>query len=307
MRLTALAATLLLVAMVAAVAPFAWSRVTASFAESGTIVVESEPSGAEVLLDGREAGKTPLAVKAPVGLRHVEVGSGGASKATWIEVKEDATSRHRVELPDAGARGGLRITTNPPGGRVAVNGGPPVLAPLRVANLKPGTHRVTAEGPFGPMHVEAAVKAGEVLPLVVQTAGWLKVHAPFELQITERGRVFGSSKDGAVLVPAGRHHFDLINTKLAVKARYFFDVPPGATIPIYFEEPLGMLNLTSDEPAEVLVDGKPAGHTPLTGVATPLGEHEVVFRHPRLGDVRYTVLVTLAAPVRITVTYNNKK
>jgi hypothetical protein len=63
------------------------------------------------------------------------------------------------------------------------------------------------------------------------------------------------------------------------------------------------MNLYSDQAAEVWVDGQRVGETPLASLATPLGSHEVIYRHKRYGEVRYTVMVTLAAPVDLKVTF----
>jgi hypothetical protein len=33
----------------------------------------------------------------------------------------------------------------------------------------------------------------------------------------------------------------------------------------------------------------------------PIGPHEVVFRHPQMGEQRHAITVTLAAPARLSV------
>lgn len=189
---------------------------------------------------------------------------------------------------------------------MSINGNPSGKAPMRVSDLQPGRHTVSVEGPFGTVDQEVQVAPGEVASVRVPTAGWVRVSAPFALEVTERGRTFGNTGGGPVMVPFGRHHFNLVNAALAVKIRQFVDVPPGETVQIPFEAPSGMMNLDADQPAEVFLDGESIGPTPLTSVAVPLGPHEVVFRHAKLGEVRYSVVVTLAAPVRLSVTFTKK-
>ena len=200
----------------------------------------------------------------------------------------------------------LHITTNPPGGKVSVNGGPSRGTPVRMTDVPPGTYTVSAEGPFGRVEQEVQVAPGEAAVVRVATAGWVRVAAPFDLQVTERGRVFGNTANGPVMVPIGRHHFDLVNSSLALKVRQFVDVTPGQIVAVPFDAGTGMMNLSADQPAEVWLDGALLGQTPLTSVAVPLGPHEVVFRHAKFGEVRYSVEVTLAAPVMLSVTFNKK-
>ncbi|RPJ64306.1 MAG: PEGA domain-containing protein [Acidobacteria bacterium] len=273
----------------------------------GNLVVESDPSGAEVSVDGREVGSTPVTIKAAPGAHKLEVRIGGSSRSVWVNVPEGGTLKQSVELSEAMQRSGLRITTHPPGGTVTVNGTPSGKSPVvRVSDLQPGLQTLLVEGPFGPVESEVQVEPGEVKSVRVPTAGWVLVSAPFDLEVMERNRSFGNTAGGPVMVPIGRHHFDLVNRELHVRAHHFVDVPPGKTVPVPFEAQSGMMNFDADQPAEVLLDGTLLGQTPLVSVPVPLGPHEVVFRHAKLGEVRDRVVVTLAAPVRLSVTFNKK-
>jgi len=308
-RTVAIAASvLLLVALAAVVAPIAWTRVMGGGLPTGQLAVESAPPGAEVMLDGKAVGRSPVALEAAAGQHHVEVRMGGSSRSEWVSVPEDGRLVHKVSLPEASVQGSLEITTDPPGGEVWLDGSKRGKSPARIDGLTPGPHRIAASGPFGQVEdQEVVVVGGAVTPVTVPTVGWLRIRSSYTLEVSERGRVFGQTSGQALMVPAGRHHFDLVNTSLALKVRQFVEVPAGKVVTVPFEAPMGMMNLTSDEPAEVWLDGRLIGQTPLTTLPATLGSHEVVFRHPRLGDVSYTVNVTLAAPVRLTVTFNKKQ
>ena len=52
--------------------------------------------------------------------------------------------------------------------------------------------------------------------------------------------------------------------------------------------------------AEVSVDGKTVGRTPIANLPLALGEHEFTFRHPQLGDDRQKVIVKSDAITRVT-------
>ena len=53
--------------------------------------------------------------------------------------------------------------------------------------------------------------------------------------------------------------------------------------------------------AEVWVDGERVGETPIGNLPVSVGNHEVVFRNPDLGEQRMTATVTLTAPTRLSV------
>jgi serine/threonine-protein kinase len=53
--------------------------------------------------------------------------------------------------------------------------------------------------------------------------------------------------------------------------------------------------------AEVVVDGTRVGETPLGNVSMAVGPHEIVFRHPQLGERRMTTTVTLKDANRVSM------
>ena len=65
--------------------------------------------------------------------------------------------------------------------------------------------------------------------------------------------------------------------------------------------PQGTINLNAAPWAEVFIDGKRVGETPIGNLSIAIGAHEVLFRHPQLGEKRQAVSVTLKAPVRLSV------
>ena len=51
---------------------------------------------------------------------------------------------------------------------------------------------------------------------------------------------------------------------------------------------------------KVLIDGKSVGETPIGNLSIPLGEHEIILRHPQLGEIRRTALVRSDVITRVT-------
>jgi eukaryotic-like serine/threonine-protein kinase len=53
--------------------------------------------------------------------------------------------------------------------------------------------------------------------------------------------------------------------------------------------------------ADVWLDGRHIGETPLANVKASAGAHELLLRHPELGEVRQSVVVKSGQPTRVTV------
>ena len=51
--------------------------------------------------------------------------------------------------------------------------------------------------------------------------------------------------------------------------------------------------------AEIIVDGANVGQTPIANIQITVGTHEMVFRHPQLGERKQTIVVTAKGPNRI--------
>ena len=64
--------------------------------------------------------------------------------------------------------------------------------------------------------------------------------------------------------------------------------------------PNGRISINAAPWAEVEIDGKPAGETPLANLSLPVGAHEITFRHPELGVKKQTVIVKVDGLTRVT-------
>ena len=65
--------------------------------------------------------------------------------------------------------------------------------------------------------------------------------------------------------------------------------------------PDGVLHVNAQPWANVWVDGQRVGDTPLANVKVALGQHEIRFRHPSLGEQVRQVVVSVAEPARVSV------
>jgi serine/threonine-protein kinase len=75
---------------------------------------------------------------------------------------------------------------------------------------------------------------------------------------------------------------------------------------VKLEFPNGTIALNATPWADVTIDGAKVGQTPIGNLPVTIGNHEVVFRHPDLGEKRQTATVTLTAPTRLSVDMRQK-
>lgn len=297
----------LLLAATAAVVqgPRLWAIVFDPDRSSGRMTVYSDPAGASVTVDGLFRGTTPVEVTLPIGSHQLDVQNGGSIQSKTISIGDRDGLTERMTFPGGDEVGGLAISTYPARGRITVDGVPRGLSPVNLGGLTPGSHTVAIETSLGSQEQDVIVKGGALLSLAVQTVSWIKVEAPYALQVSEDGRVLGTTGSSAVVVSPGRHHLEFSNQALGVKLRQSVVAVPGQLGVVPLELPMGTMNLTCDEPADVFVDGQSAGVTPVSGLAVPLGPHVVTFQNVH-GRLQYKVSATLAGPVRLAVAFRKQ-
>lgn len=112
---------------------------------SGTVHVMSDPSGAEVTLNGISKGVTPVLVKdVPKGRAVVKFTLDGFED----EVRElviNAGDEQTLSVPLKGLPGTLRLSSVPDGARFYLNDESRGRGPLAIPGLKPGEYVVRAE------------------------------------------------------------------------------------------------------------------------------------------------------------------
>jgi hypothetical protein len=107
-------------------------------------------------------------------------------------------------------------------------------------------------------------------------------------------------------VPAGNHQLEIVNEALGYRSTRAVQVAAGKVSSIKIEFPKGTIALQAIPWADVWIDGEKVGETPIGNLALTIGTHEVVFRHPDLGEQRQLATVTLTAPTRVSVDRRKK-
>jgi hypothetical protein len=131
-------------------------------------------------------------------------------------------------------------------------------------------------------------------------SGGVRLVSPLELQVLEGDRVLGSTGDGPIVASAGRHEFEFVNSALGYRGRRVVNLKAGAVVSLSLPHPEGRISINAIPWADVWIDNNHVGETPLANLSIPIGEHEVSFRHPSLGEQRRTAIVRFDTPARIS-------
>jgi hypothetical protein len=304
--------TLALLAVAGAV--FAGLTLRAPAPATGSLVVESDPQGAEVVINAVVRGLTPLTLTLPTGTHPVVVRRGTNVKQLNVEIAGgDAKSYHVAwaeEAPAAvaAATGSLSVVSDPPGSTVIVDGSARGQTPLTIRDLAPGRHDVLVRSSSSTYQRSVQVDAGATASLVVgggpaagTSWGWITLQTPFPVQVLEDGRVVGTSEIDRIMLSPGNHQLDFVNDQFGFRQGSRVSVTAGRGGPVSLTIPRMAMNINALPWAEVYIDGARIGDTPLANVMQPIGDHEIVFRHPQLGEKRQVARLTQREPLRVSV------
>ena len=278
---------------------------------TGTLVVQSNPAGVQVFVDGKEYGQTPARFAVPVGPHILELRGRGVPRVMNVNVTAGAEVSQYLEFANTPETGSLRVETQPAGAKVMVDGTDRGVAPVTINDLLPGDHEVILQTPIASARHVVSVQAGGTASIVTPVAsattaagpvsGWLTVKAPFSLEIREEGRIVGTTDADRLMLAAGPHTIELVNETLGYRVSRTVQVMPGKVASLAVDLPKGVVHLNATPWAEVWVDGQRVGETPIGNLSIPIGPHEVVFRHPQFGEKRHAISVTMSGPTRVSV------
>ena len=200
--------------------------------------------------------------------------------------------------------GRLDINSDPPGAQVSVDGQARGATPLTLDHLRTGSHSVVLERDGGSVRRVVIVKAHETAEVSEALfAGWLTVYSPFDVAITEDGRMIRLDDRRQVMLPPGPHELRLENHSLNYAEVRHVDVRPGEFTTVSVIPSKSTLTVTSTVAADVWIDGTRVGPTPLVGVPVELGTREIVLKRTN-GDERRTTVMVTAKPAALEVDFS---
>jgi len=210
--------------------------------------------------------------------------------------------------------GRLSIRSEPSGAQVSIDGRPYGVTPLTLAAVAPGERRVVLKLDGREVRQTVRVEPGGTASVIAPmrqattsttstsgTSGWIAVVSKAELDIFENGVLVGSTRSPQVMMPTGLHTLRLVNETLGYERTQQVRVEPGKVARVSLALPDSTIHLNAQPWAEVWIDGKSVGETPIGNLPLAIGTHQIVFRHPELGEKTVSTMVKVGAPTRVTV------
>jgi len=134
--------------------------------------------------------------------------------------------------------------------------------------------------------------------------GWVAVSSPVDLDVFEGNALLGTTRGPRLMLPPGRHTLRLVNEATGYDRFHRVEITPGRGSSVKIDLPMGLIHVNALPWAEVLIDGRSVGETPIGNLSLSVGRHEVIFRHPTLGEktlsavIKAGVLTRLSADMR---------
>ncbi len=208
-----------------------------------------------------------------------------------------------ADTPIPAGRGRLVVQTQPPGIRVLLDRKPVGETPLKI-DVPAGRRILTFLTSGGEVLRSVRVTAGKTETLDIPVfSGWVAVFAPIVLQVSADGRSLGTTEQNRLMLPPGRHLLTLTNKELGYSSTQEVEIDSGEVKTINVE-PRGTVSLNAVPWAEVWLDGKKLGDTPLASTPVPLGLREFVFKNPQFGERKISATIKAGSTSLVTVDFS---
>ena len=201
------------------------------------------------------------------------------------------------------------MTSEPSGARVIIDGAERGQTPLTLP-FEPGAHTVVvSDGRVNTTRTVEVTAGGTVSVVAALTpvgpaAGWLTIASPLEMQVFEAGTLLGTSANQKIMLPAGKHELELVNDATELRMPVTVDIQAGKTSKPSLTLPMGTISINAVPWANVWLDGKELGTTPVANQTVTIGAHEVIWRHPQFGERTQRVVVGTKMPMRVVMDFN---
>ncbi|MFN7981227.1 MAG: PEGA domain-containing protein [Vicinamibacterales bacterium] len=134
--------------------------------------------------------------------------------------------------------------------------------------------------------------------------GGVQVISPISLQVLDGNEPLGSTDDGVLFTVPGARSLTFVNDSLGFRATQRVQVVAGTTATVRVTPPNGLLSVTAQPWAQVWIDGRRVGDTPITNLPIAVGDHEILFRNPKLGERRQKTTIQTRVTTRVSASFN---
>lgn len=148
----------------------AWqaSRPSESLGGDGELVVQSQPPGAEVAIDDRVQGVTPLTVRLSPGTHVLQVKAGASEpRVIPLSIRPGTQTAQYVELQGVATTGVLEVRSEPARAKVTIDGRERGSTPLTLRDVAPGDYQVVLERAGWKSTQTVRIEPGTTAQLVV--------------------------------------------------------------------------------------------------------------------------------------------
>jgi formylglycine-generating enzyme required for sulfatase activity len=169
---------------------------------TGTVMVTSEPPGAEIVADGKSIGKAPVRCELLTGAHQI-----AARYDVWPEEVQTVSVEQNKDTPAVFefSRGNVKLTSAPGGAQVFYEGKELGKTPLLIEDLKPGAVSYELQMPgYKPAKVDGLVEPGKQTFLATRLD---------QKRSPEAGKPWDNSL-GMKFVPVGNVYFCIWETRV---------------------------------------------------------------------------------------------
>ncbi|MFM9420337.1 PEGA domain-containing protein [Thermus scotoductus] len=276
---------------------------------TATLVVDSRPAGAEVYLDGRMSGRTPVSLQVNPGRHEVELRLAGYQPyRVTLNPRPGERVQVFAQLVPIPRTGTLLLESSPTGAEAYVNGTLRGRTPLRLV-LEEGTYQVELKAPgYEPYRATVRVERGRETRVSATLrpirTGELYLEArPEGAEVYIDGRLMGRAPLRMTL-EAGLHEVRVVAPGYG-EYRAQVEVRPGESVRLYVElVPVrAVLELYLNVEARVFLDGKEVGVAKggYLRLEAPFGEHQLTLVAPGYRTLVETVRITGNQVLRYTL------
>lgn len=248
--------------------------------KTGWIVLESEPSGASVYINNEFVGNTPLNnYKQTYGTYQYRLESPNYHPATGTIELNAGRFEQRIALKPA--FGSISVKSNVAGAKILLDGKPTgKSSPATLTEIPSGSHTITLQlDKYAPQQQNVVVEDGQTADVSMSLDARfarITINSIDGAEIYSNGKLLGRNRisedmmEGYYDLEVRLNHHKSATKQIQVIAGQSQDITLNP-IPKY-----GSLDVTSTpHDAEVTIDGKPYGKTPLTVNQLLEGEHHV--------------------------------
>ena len=223
--------------------------------------------------------RTPPASSSPVQTSEAQASAPAAVAPTSGTVVSEPADATKPVVSGAGAKSGQL-------------GAPSNAAPRRAAaaGVENG---VRARGARAANTGTSGVRGAEA-------AGWIAITSPVEVDVFEDGALLGTSRSPRIMLPEGSHSLEWVNEALGYRDKQNVRIDAGKVTAFTVALPQSVMHINAVPWAEVWIDGKSVGETPIGNLSIAIGSHDVVFRHPELGEKTVSALVKPGTATKVT-------